>query len=35
MQLVAAIADSCAVALENAGRLQWLEEENLRLQRRD
>ncbi len=31
MQLVAAIAGICAVALENAGRLQWLEEENLRL----
>jgi len=31
LELVAAIAGICAVALENARRLQWLEQENLRL----
>ena len=31
LQLVAAIAGTCALALENARRLQWLEQENLRL----
>ena len=31
LQLVAAIAGISAVALENASRLQWLEQENLRL----
>jgi Nif-specific regulatory protein len=31
LQLVAAIAGTSAVALENARRLQWLEQENLRL----
>ena len=31
LQLVAAIAGICAVALENARRQQWLEQENLRL----
>jgi transcriptional regulator with GAF, ATPase, and Fis domain len=31
LQLVAAIAGTCAVALENARRMQWLELENLRL----
>jgi len=31
LQLVTAIAGISAVALENAGRLQWLEQENLRL----
>ena len=31
LQLVAAIAGICAIALENARHLQWLEEENLRL----
>jgi len=32
LQLVAAIAGTSAIALENARRLQWLEEENRRLQ---
>jgi Nif-specific regulatory protein len=31
LHLVAAIAGTCAVALENARRMQWLEHENLRL----
>lgn len=31
LQLVASIAGSCAVALENSRRLQWLEQENMRL----
>jgi Nif-specific regulatory protein len=31
LQLVAAIANICAVALDNARNLQWLEQENLRL----
>ena len=31
LQLVVAIAGICAVALDNARRLQWLEQENLRL----
>lgn len=31
LQLVAAIAGICAVALDNARNLQWLEQENLRL----
>jgi transcriptional regulator with GAF, ATPase, and Fis domain len=31
LQLVAAIAGTCAVALENARRMQWLEHENVRL----
>ena len=31
LQLVAAIAGTCAVALENAHRMRWLEQENLRL----
>jgi transcriptional regulator with GAF, ATPase, and Fis domain len=31
LQLVTAIANICAVALENAQRLQWLEQENQRL----
>ena len=31
LQLVAAIAGICAVALENLRRMQWLEQENLRL----
>ena len=31
MQLVAAVAGICAVALDNARRLQWLEQENMRL----
>jgi len=31
LQLVAAIAGTCAVALENARRMDWLEHENLRL----
>ena len=31
LQLVAAIAGTSAVALENASRMQWLEQENLRL----
>ena len=31
LQLVAAVAGICAVALDNSRRLQWLEEENLRL----
>src|SRR5204863_10069674 len=31
LQLMAAIAGISAVALENARRLQWLEQENLRL----
>jgi hypothetical protein len=31
LQLIAAIAGTSAVALENARRLQWLEQENLRL----
>ncbi len=31
MQLMAAVAGVCAVALDNACRLQWLEQENLRL----
>jgi Nif-specific regulatory protein len=31
LQLVSAIGGTCAIALQNAGRLQWLEEENQRL----
>ena len=31
LQLVAAIAGICAIALENARHLQWLEQENIRL----
>jgi Nif-specific regulatory protein len=31
LQLVSAIGGICAVALQNAGRLQWLEDENQRL----
>ncbi len=31
LQLVAAVAGTCAVALDNARRMQWLERENLRL----
>ena len=31
LQMVAAIANICAVALDNARNLQWLEQENLRL----
>jgi Nif-specific regulatory protein len=31
LQLVAAIAGTCSVALENARRMQWLEHENVRL----
>ena len=31
LQLVSAIGGTCAIALQNAGRLQWLEDENRRL----
>ena len=34
LQFVAAIAGTSAVALENARRMQWLEQENLRFPRR-